>query len=428
MNTPNPLPARFADISFDKLKGAQFAQYAAKYVYIYLACIFLVTVVFIAYTDKNAATTNYYYYLAFLVLPILLIFYIISPLFTGTISTEKSIIVGLWGLAIFISTFIFFKNRSSSNVSLANQALKLVFILGAIVGLSIIYKIFARSINNMKGWVGFFIQFLFYLPCLLLDFVEYVLGDLASTPRVVLVLFVLEMLVILAYYYVPILFSKLNGIDQKYQVLKEPIFINTETVIADNNRLLIDATRKDIPKDGDTTKKIYSRNYSIIAWINIVPHPQNNEAYSRETNILRYGEHNSNFGKPAIVYHGSNSKDNKKNMDNNILIYLTNEGDRDKSKIEIELKGQKWNQIAIVYNDNTASVYVNGEMEKMKTLDSKSLPSFAESDLLIAGSGTERNPNGLHGAICNVSYYDIPLTKEKIATMYNLYSLKNPPF
>lgn len=422
MNTQKPLPAKFADISFDKLKGATFAQYAAKYVYIYLACIFLVTVVFIAYNDKKAATTNYYYYLAFLVLPILLIFYIISPLFTGTVSTEKSIIIGLWGLAIFIATFIFFKNRSSSNVSLANQALKIVFVLGAIVGLSIVYKLFARTINNMKGWVGFFVQFLFFLPCLLLDFVEYLMGDLASTPRVVLVLFVFEMIVLLAYYYVPSLFSKLYGIDTKYQVLKEPIFINKETTIADNRRLVIDAWRKDIPKSGDPDEKVYSQNYSIITWVNITPHPQNNKAYSRETNILRYGTLNSSLGKPAIVYNGTRTNPS----DPNILIYLSNMDK--KAKMEITMEGQKWNQIAIVYDENVASVYLNGELQKMQALASAERPSFTETDVLVAGSGTDREPDGLHGAICNVSYYDIPLSKEKIATMYNLYSLKNPPF
>ena len=425
MNTQNPLPPKFAEINFDKFKSGDFTQYAAKYVYIYLCCIFLVTVIFIAYTDKNAATTNYYYYLAFLVLPLLIVFYIISPLFSQKLSTEQSVVIGTWGLAILIATFVFFKNRSSSNVSLANQALKIVFAIGILVGLSIIYKIFARTITNSKGWVGFFIQFLFYLPCLFLNFVEYVMGDIASTPRVVLVLFIIEILVLLAYYYLPSLFSRINGIDEKYQVLKEPIFINKESVIADNKRLVIDSTRKDIPKDGDMDSKIFSRHYSIIAWVNITPHPQNNEAYSKETNILKYGAHNRTRGKPAIVYNGKSKNTEKQN----ILIYLTdNQSVANSSTVEIEMDGQKWNQIAIVYDNNTASVYLNGELKKSKTLASNELPIFSEYDLLIAGSGSERNPNGLHGAICNVSYYDIPLSKEKIATTYNLYFMKNPPF
>jgi len=427
MNTQNqPLPNKFAEIRFDQFKNMDFTQYAAKYVYIYLCCIFLVVVIYIAYTDKNAATTNYYYYLAFIVIPILIAFYVISPLFTQPLGTEQSIIIGTWGLAILIAAFVFFKNRSSSNVNLANQGLKIVFAIGVIVALSIVYKILARSINNMKGWFGFFLQFIFFLPCMFLYFVEYVLGDLASTPRVVMVLFVIQLLILLAYYYLPNILKDINGISDTSRVLVEPIFINKETVIADNGRLVIRPTRNDIPKSGDDSVKVFSMNYTIIAWINITPHPSNNLAYSRETNILKYGRHNRKYGKPGIVYNGSG----KDGANQNILVYLSDNSipATERSKIGIEIEGQKWNQIAVVYDNNEVCVYLNGEFVKKQALGPGEIPKYYESDLLIAGSGTTRNPTGLHGAICNVSYYDTPLTKDKIAMMYNLYALKNPPY
>lgn len=421
MNTQSPPTNKFAEIRFDQFKKLEFTQYAAKYVYIYLCCIFLVVVIYIAYTDKNAATKNYYYYMAFIIIPLLAAFYIISPLFTQQVSTEQSVIIGTWGLAILIASFVFFKNRSPSNVSLANQSIKIVLVIGLIIGLSIIYKLFARSVNNMKGWVGFFLQFIFFIPCMFLYFIEYLMGDLVSTPRVVLVLFIIEILIMLAYYYVPPFFKKIGGLDDSYRVLVEPIFINKETVIGENDRLVIRPTRNDIPKTGDPYMKIYSMNYTLIAWINITPHSSNNLAYSKETNILKYGRHNQKYGKPGIVYNGSNKE-------NNLSIYLTDNSIENRGKIDLQIKGQIWNQIAIVYDNNEVSVYLNGELEKKKALESNEIPIYSETDLLIAGSGTERNPTGLHGAICNVSYYDTPLSKEKIAIMYNLYALKNPPY
>ena len=35
--------------------------------------------------------------------------------------------------------------------------------------------------------------------------------------------------------------------------------------------------------------------------------------------------------------------------------------------------------------------------------------------------------NGINGAICNIVYYNIPLTKTKITQIYNTYFMKNPP-
>jgi hypothetical protein len=66
-------------------------------------------------------------------------------------------------------------------------------------------------------------------------------------------------------------------------------------------------------------------------------------------------------------------------------------------------------------------LFVNGKLEK--TLEfSNNLPIYSSSDEIIVG-----NENGLDGAICNVQYFNVPLTNTDIANLYNLNMLKNPP-
>jgi hypothetical protein len=42
-------------------------------------------------------------------------------------------------------------------------------------------------------------------------------------------------------------------------------------------------------------------------------------------------------------------------------------------------------------------------------------------------TGNNSNKDGLYGAICNVVYYEKPLTKMALIYHYNLYTIRNPP-
>ena len=50
------------------------------------------------------------------------------------------------------------------------------------------------------------------------------------------------------------------------------------------------------------------------------------------------------------------------------------------------------------------------------------LPTYGPNDNIVIGS-----KNGLSGAICNINYSTIPLTKNQISNTYNLLMYKNPP-
>ena len=81
---------------------------------------------------------------------------------------------------------------------------------------------------------------------------------------------------------------------------------------------------------------------------------------------------------------------------------------------------QKWNYIAVNYEDNYATLFMNGEMLVTKNYAAV-FPTYNDNDQITVGD------NDLDGAICNVSYYDKVLTKSEIITYYNLLINQNPP-
>ena len=47
---------------------------------------------------------------------------------------------------------------------------------------------------------------------------------------------------------------------------------------------------------------------------------------------------------------------------------------------------------------------------------------YMDYEMIVAGS-----ENGIHGGICNVVYYDKPIPKQTIGTIYNLFKNSDPP-
>ena len=146
-------------------------------------------------------------------------------------------------------------------------------------------------------------------------------------------------------------------------------------------------------------------------------------AYSKETNIFRYGYPNLNEGRPRVTYFNDTDDVNKSDK---CIVYLNYYANTD--GILLDIPSQSWNLLTITYNEGIADVFVNGNLEKTVKLDSDKQPQYHTSDIFEVGSGDNTHLNGgLHGAICNVVYHKIPLTQFKIAADYNLNRYNNPP-
>ena len=79
---------------------------------------------------------------------------------------------------------------------------------------------------------------------------------------------------------------------------------------------------------------------------------------------------------------------------------------------------QKWNSVAVVYDNSVVIVYLNGEMKKtMKMSDLGGPPVYDNNgaDMLIVG---QDNPNA-YGAVRALSYYPYAMTEQMIIAYSN---------
>ena len=136
------------------------------------------------------------------------------------------IIIGSFAFFVFL---IFFKFSSFQFFLIK---VLLYFFLASIILLllAIVYQVSSNYLQKQGGWLGFIIKFIFYIPCVITDFFKYILNEYNSTSTIVFVLFILEILIILAYFYFP---KIVNYFMHYYSVplLKEPVPLNKETIL-----------------------------------------------------------------------------------------------------------------------------------------------------------------------------------------------------
>jgi hypothetical protein len=170
---------------------------------------------------------------------------------------------------------------------------------------------------------------------------------------------------------------------------------------------------------------VYRTNYSITMWIYLNPQPNSNVSYKNETPIFSYGI-KSNYH-PKLTY-SNNMTGSLSNPDMNAMynIYYSNT----KKYIQVSAPFQKWNFFVFNYNLNGLDVFVNGELVNSVIFNEPStIPIYSNEDKINVGSdnGFVDADRGLDGSICNIHYYQVPLTKYQIVNDYNLLMSKNPP-
>ena len=123
-----------------------------------------------------------------------------------------------------------------------------------------------------------------------------------------------------------------------------------------------------------------------------------------------------NNGKINTLMITMQQKNLEKNTSNKFLEFDEN-GNRIIYKSN-DILLQKWNNIIINYNGGVLDVFLNGELVKS---DIGVVPYYTLDNLTIGEN------NGLNGGICNVVYFNKPLTSSKIYNLYNSVKFKTPP-
>ena len=284
---------------------------------------------------------------------------------------------------------IYFLNKlslSSYGILALQYSGIIVGVLIGLVFLSIMYKINQSYIYNMPGISGFIINFILFIPCLISDFVEYLYGEFATTPKIVYILFVIELILILLYLYLPRILKSMEKSNGKV-IVDKPIRINMKKDVSN----YMDMQKTEPPENSSLTETINIRKkYALSMWVYVVPMPSNHIPYNGEATILSFASH------PKIAYDGLKKK---------FVIYY-NETDKD----EFDAPLEKWNHILVNYDKNSADMFLNGDL---KTTIMRKNESFSMGDMLTIGQ-----ESGLQGGIAKVVYYDTPLLAYEIGSIY----------
>ena len=379
-----------------------------KYAGLYAVIAVAIWILYAASFDATSLTSKSYVYAFSIIVPLILIIGYVYP-FTAAQNNPlyNTVIMGLIFI-FFTSMFYYFASTSLQTFTTISYFINFIIVLIVLVGLAVLFYVCSNFLKHLEGWPGFITYFIFYIPCLVIDFVKYIKNEFAITSNVVYILFIVEVLLILLYIYLPKLVEYISYTDGVV-LLNESIFLDNQQVIGNNKPFIMP------PLDENAANKdqvVYRKNYGLSMWIYLNTAAMNNSAYSKETTIFDYGG-----GKPKITYFNNTATDSGKDK---YIIYFTNKKTGEMS-YEITLPSQKWNYFAFNFSTTTADLFINGKLEKTFTYIGNR-PTYAPTDAITVGS-----PQGLNGAICNIRYYAVPLSSSQIANSYNLLMYKNPP-
>ena len=402
----------------DDIKKPENIDYIKKYIGLFSLALFASIVLYYVSMKKNILGSKQYMYAFIIMVPILVL--VSSIIFLGKSEGVSSMFGFMFLILVLIGGMIYvyqkmneITNTDSYLINLFFQILSFCIIL---VGLGIFYKIFMNNLKKIGGTTGFIINLIFFLPCLFNDFIEAIRNEFKMTPSVVFILFVIELILFLTYFYIPYLVRKyVNG--GGIPLLKTSRFLEKQIILANPDHLSpFEKT------EGDNIIKTPRGNYSLSMWIylNQQHHSPN---LSKNINIFSYGSEQKNKNKknfkPKIDYVTSDRSDSYKDT---YSIHVTSDTTETIPYI-VELPSQKWNNFVFNYNNNLVDIFINGHLVRtIEFNEMNPVPKYTPTDLVTIGED-----NGVNGAICNIQYYTNPLTKYQIVNNYNLLMDANPP-
>lgn len=393
---------------------------------VFFVILFIVSLcIYYATTDALILTSRTYYYALLIFIPLFVGIYLSTDISSDSSSTKVFILTLVFFTIAIIGNYV--SSNSANSMQYLNYVLYVLFFLIVIVGLALFYFIFGGYLQKQTGTMGYIINLIFYIPCLLNEFVLYIKTQIGITPNVVYILFMIEILLILLYIYFPKLvnyYSQLNSIT----LLNEPVYIDVEIPIVKDKKIFLLKDNERVKTNVSEEKRTIYRNnnYSFSFWVFMNPGSKSKIEYMKETNIFNYAN-----GKPKVTC----MNDPVEPFKNKYIVYFTNNDKKsigskkhkrktnETKEFEIYLPFQRWNNFVFNYYENTADLFINGKLEKSFNFNNDNIPlNGTETDDVIVGSNT-----GLNGAICNVKYFTFPQTTAQIAYNYNTLMFSNPP-
>lgn len=393
-------------------------------------------------------------------------------------------------IACILSAAIYFGTTFQTGFSSGTgTSSKYIFFAILLVGLAIVYKIIlASGFLNDHPAVRFFVNLLFYIPCILVDISDYIIRvafqTYNTTTKSMWLLLLVEIVLLFFYFLYPVLKYKfyqyifIDGKNDATLLINHPKPLTSEYIVGSYKNLNCGkqtATNPDEPVsttstdgtkttitpnvDGTITTTVttpdgktktitgnpscqYNYNYAFSLWFNIdasAPNPM-------FKTILNYGE------KPHVKYQGTT---------NTIMITVHEDDDADKNNTNYserttlikEMKadgyseaqiGQKLKEMGMeVDASNNLIVYKNSNVLLQRwnnlvinyvggTLDIFLNGELVRSSVNVAPFMTYDNlvvgdNNGFSGGMSSLIHYKHPLNIIEVHEIYDTFKDANPP-
>jgi len=320
--------------------------------------------------------------------------------------------------------FYYYYYSKSEDVFLTTNYFLDVFLLGLIIvlGLTLLYVKYKDSINLKTGHHGIILQILFFIPCLITDFIEWLRGEAKITPSSVYIILIVEILLIIMFFNISTITKWLSNNDPINHIMPEPVFLIEET------KVMMAEKFNAVIQDG-SGNKIAKSTFHLGFWVYL---NDNMNSYKLQLPVLRYGggtlldskqiNKENPYGKynshPAIVFLPKKQENNVfgGDLDNvnigHLGIYFSNV----EKPVVIDFPLQRWNYVALNSTFNMVDVFLNGEIVYTKNMDgiNDPYPIYNGSDYITIGG------DNLQGSIKDIMYCDYTLSSTAIVSIYNM--------
>lgn len=335
------------------------------------------------------------------------------------------LLIALIFLILFTIYFYYTYYTTNGDVFASTNYFLDIFLLTLIVvlGLTLLYIKYRDSNNLSTGHAGILFQILFFIPCLITDFIEWIKGEMKLTPSTAYIVLFIEIILILLFFYSSSIMKWISNHDPMVRVMPEPVFLNTETNVMPAekfNGLIVDTVSGN--KNPKTT-------YSLGFWLYL---NDNNGSDQLQLPVLSYGRgklldastvnSQNPYGNynvhPAIVFLPNKQEKNvlggdlKKASIGHLGIYFSNV----ESPVILDVPMQRWNYIVLNTTYGMVDVFLNGEIAYTHHMNGnpQPLPIYNVSDYITVGG------NNMQGSIKDITYCDYTLSSTSIVSIYNM--------
>lgn len=362
------------------------------------------------------------------------------------------LIMGIFGVLLYYIFKLYGNIRSKHSILALFINLFIV-----VVFLSLVYRFFdiGTYLKN-SPFFQLIYNVIMYIPCLFIYLIEtpihYLIpssitknanssvkdafnNEYSKTNAGSFVLLLIMILLLLFYLFFPYLTERIQLQGGK-QITNQTIYTNKQADLFTMQQLT-NMTTPDyqyglsfwlyIDSEPPSTSNLYLSNGSVLNFAetpNILYNGTKNSLIFMQKHTREYVDASSNNDMNEFLYkrglnipNETNRPTTRKGSSNN-TIHFDKNAEKEIFRLE-NIQLQKWNHIALNLYNGTMDIFYNGQLVKSVP---GVVPWIDVSNFLTIGSN-----NGISGGVCNMTFFDKPLTYTQVYYLYELFKNKTPP-